>query len=741
MSRRAKTILLSVVALLVVVAIAFSVTMCALHPNKSSTSSKGDNSSKSPTAESTSESEETSDNSSEINPIGDLISGIDLSGENEDTDNLPFEEGYNNTESEVNSNYEDPGYDFEDTESDPLSDGYDDSWLDDIFDDEDFEIDWGDELEDLSYGKYTNPIKCYGDPVEGIDRNITVDVDDIVWDNFYGLGSHSFPTAFAELARNKYNEALFEFDMNRERIITPSVYRMLFQLEYMITNTEEQPMRQDIENNKDYQNYLNGIYDFESPEMKSIYKYLDKYKENGSEVMLNFGWKVNPRITNWYSLPVTLYTASAPYDLDAYARACAALYKELLNRGYDNLKYLTFFNEPNNGVDFVTFGDSVIWYAKMLFEVEEEFKKAGIRDKTEILGPEQGQTTIDYYPYVREFVKYPGLADVVDHWSLHRYYKGEDWFENNYYQYFNDMLLFNNEWGKRFWATEMCAFHGPEEDSVVAGDKGKWRDWNDSWGSYMIASLNVGMRGVLAWGIGDGYWSYPHYVWHGGNVYNHTESVSKMQEVSQAYEEVGLITNYVPNHCDVLMSDWEGDDIRVASIKTADGNYTVLVETKGGSDRYRFNIKFSKEINKKFYKFQTDRKEKLTKDYSLPASKEEIDVTDTLSDTVVGTNTTLFVYTTIKPREQISLNKYDVFVAQSESCEFVASFKDCDTSELEWSIVASTGKEGTITSKGGLKAEYKPDKKAKPGDVIAIRASLKDNPEVYVTGLVEITAG
>ena len=137
----------------------------------------------------------------------------------------------------------------------------------------------------------------------------------------------------------------------------------------------------------------------------------------------------------------------------------------------------------------------------------------------------------------------------------------------------------------------------------------------------------------------------------------------------------------------------------------------------------------------------TNRQEDLTKDYTLPASCGQFNVTDKLSDTVRGKDATFYVYTTKKPLEQISLNKYDVKVAQSGSYEFTASFKDCDTTDLVWSVVASTGKKGTITPTTDSKAVYKPDKDAKPGDVIAIRAALKSNPDAYITGLVEITAG
>ncbi len=607
---------------------------------------------------------------------------------------------------------------------------------DEEFDEEPWEEEFLPE-DDLSYGKYDNPIQCYGDAVKGRVRNINVELDEVAFEDFYGFGTNSMTNALAEQEKIYYNEAFFEFDMNHEKMLSPQVIRLCFMLDYMVTNEEPDPLRRDVENNKDFQNYMNGIYDFESPEMKSMYAYLDKYKEMGSEIMLNFGWKTNGRITNWYALPVFLPTASAPYDLKAYAKACVALYENFQKRGYDNVKYIGFFNEPQNSEDFLTVGDSITWFAKMVDHMDKEFKNAGHRDEIELWGPEQGQTTLIYHDYVRDFAATKGVSKDIDRLSIHRYYKGKEVFKNNYYEYFNDMIIFRNEFGKDICCTEMEAYAGPGQMCQET----VYTDWNDTYSSYIIASLNTGVKAVCAWGLGEYYWSQPLNGWMGyGHMYKHTESsVTEVKPIGQGYDEIGLITNYVTPHCDVLSVDWQGDDIRVSALRLNDGNYTILVETMGGDPGYDIKINFSEAIGKTFYRFETNRIEEVGEEYTIPSPTKIIEnVGNTLSDSLDGKDASLFVYTTKKPIKQISINDYSNFVLATEELELTATLIDCEDEELVWSVSASSGEKGEIQKTGEFTAKYIPSANAKAGDIVAVRAALKSNPNIYMTALIEI---
>ncbi len=724
MSKKVRAIIISAVCVILICAIALSVAMCGSNKKQNK---KAANSSTSSPKDTVSTTDDTVSALDQEIDLGDLDSIIDIG-------DYPFDIGGPMGDTDMGEGNLSDGY-LGDLNNDELQPQLPDEESDNSEDDSGYGDDLSD-IEDLSYGKYESVIQCTGNAVSGSKRKIEIDNTRVVWEDFYGFGTNVMTSAMVDPERIYYNEPMFEFDMNREKVLYPQVIRLVFQLDYMVTSQEEDPYRRDVKNNKDYQNYLNGIYSFDNENMQSMYAYLDKYKEMGTEILVDFGWKTNSRITNWYALPVFLPTASAPYDLRAYAKACVAMYENFIDRGYDNVKYITFFNEPQNSEDFLTLGDSVTWYAKMVSLMDEEFKKAGLREDVELWGPEQGQTTIKYYPYLKDFATFDGVSEDIDYWSIHRYYKGKENFENNYYEYFNDMLLFINEFGKRICSTEMQAFGGPGEECQEA----IYTDWNDTYSSYLIASLNVGVKNVCCWGFCDYYWSFPINGWIGGFIYTHTEgNVDNVTKVSQAYQEIGLLTNYVTPHCDVLMSDWTGDDIRVSAVRLRDGNYTVLVETMGGDDKYDIDVSFAEAINKTFYRFSTDRLEELTEDYTLPGCNKVFqNVTTKLSDTLDGKNASLYVYTTKKPLKQIALNDYSVKIKYNETFNFNATLLDCEAEEIEWSISAATGKGGTITSTGAVSAVYTPADGVASGDMVSIRATLKSDPGVYTTALVQI---
>lgn len=69
-----------------------------------------------------------------------------------------------------------------------------------------------------------------------------------------------------------YDAAYWEMDLKRIQTLEPKVARVWFQPDWM-----EQ---------------TKGVYDWTSPKMLAFYTYLDALKAAGTEVELNYGWKV-----------------------------------------------------------------------------------------------------------------------------------------------------------------------------------------------------------------------------------------------------------------------------------------------------------------------------------------------------------------------------------------------------------------------------------------------------------------
>ena len=658
------------------------------------------------------------------------------------TDDQGEEEFEDDDISDIDDNYDDDNYDdgnYDDDNWDDLIGGndFDDNWDDQYDEFEEFEDDEYDDDFEFDLTEYTNPIQLYGTAVSGNKRTVNINLKKVIHKDFLGFGDHVFVAGLCdrimENAADKYNESLFEFDMTRTNTLGTNIARMWFQVEWIVTDTEPNPTRADYTNNKDYKNYMKGVYDFDTDIMQSVYKYVERYEEMGIDIMFNFAWKHDVRIQTWFSVPSELPVSSAPYDAKAFAKAAVACMQNFKARGYDNVPYLTYYNEPANGKDFATVGDSASYWAIIAHYTDKELEAKGIRDDITFFGCEINDLWRGHHAYMDKFVRAEAKYNAVDYLSCHHYYKTPHG-DNNYQTTFEDMLYFSNEYKKRIMITEMSA---SLEDCTDEKDQYYYhKDWNDTYTSYIIAASNVGVKGVLDWGFGGGYTGLS--GWQGEHLFVPTKwKNGKTVEIStpqKEFNEVALLCNYIDPHSDVLMVEWTGDDIRAAVYKMPDDNYTILVDTKGGENPLDVTFNFSSALNKTFYRFQYDRDEAQTIAALMPACQKEIDVARSFKDTL-DAKEAMYVYTTKAPKKQIKLNEYYIKVRPGESIDFDASFIDCPSgASVKWSISTATQKEGTIDADG----KYTADIAAVTGNFVTVRATLNSDKNTYATALIEI---
>lgn len=228
-------------------------------------------------------------------------------------------------------------------------------------------------------GKYIGfsfPSGCFIDQLGCVGTyKVDVELGNVLCSDFMSFGANCLPMALMPEAVEKgYNEVYWELERSRIINTRPSVLRLWFQPDWLITTRG---------------NYENGIYDFESTKMQSVYHYLDAFKTAGCEIELNFGWKTCKEHADWFAVNKQSESPwnSAPADLESFAKCCSATLNELiLNRGYNNIKYLAFYNESNYGKnptgDFnVPDGKPWPYYKKMFLIVMKQLKKDGIEDE------------------------------------------------------------------------------------------------------------------------------------------------------------------------------------------------------------------------------------------------------------------------------------------------------------------------------------------------------------------------
>ena len=731
-------------------ALAFSLVSCKKTPTKKPIPST-------PSGESPIE-----DNNSDIDGVN-----SDLLGEIEDPfiDSIP--DGNIDTEIDISDGTEFEGefvvlpeteYSTKSPDADPIIDGDEMGELGDI-----------DENLGVDRLTATSLIQKEGEHVDGKDREFNIDVTNVVYADFRGLGSNVFPTNLTEEAYNKlksseswdYDEVNFEIDADRWLAAKSHYNRMWFDIHWFTTSEEKDPKRQDIENNKDYQNYLNGIYDYDSDYMQSVYKYLQVWQDSGSVTALNYCWKVGERIQEWFSLPdVSDPSTSAPFDLDAYARSCVDLLEYLRNeKGFTSIECLTFYNEPNIG-DFTSYIDEPAYWVAMVKRVGEELEKRNLRDKIELWGTEHSsiqRTSHDFPEYVRDHG-----SEYFDSWAFHSYYSTTpEQRENDYSYWYHFWSYMNETYGKRTYVSETYAAsptYGPTfEENTKA-----WRSWNSSLGSQIVCVANVGLYGVLNWGMTGGYIPDPV----GFTVcdtadaaWNIIKNDKHLDSVQHNFFDESLITNYIPSHSDVLMVDWTGDDIHGAAFKLPDGGYSILIDAAGNIDQtvgteYEYKETSERDItfnlsglpkDVTFYRYSYDPDDQhLNQHATINTSDRKIKTKDGVFKDTVDKDYGMYIYTTLPPVKQIEIDGESVLhkiEKGTDSYSFSAKAIDC-TGDIVWSISAATDgarnskmdKCGTIDNNG----VYKPDKDAKAGDKIAIRASLKSNPKIHDTVVIRI---
>ena len=682
----------------------------------------------------------------------------------------------------------------------PESYYYTESKLDGIdVDDEDLDDIIDDELSDNSELIYSR-IQKNGEAVQGKERVFNVDVNDVVFKDFVGLGTNSFPASmvpeynkhYGANNNNEYDLISLEVDRKRFMSMKPHYMRMWFQVEYITTTEEADPYREDIENNKDFQNYTNGIYDFDSVEMTAHYPMFDMYKDCGIHVGVNYGWKNHPRISNWWAFPgISNPQASAPYDLDAYAKSCAAtMYELYVNRGYTNMDMLTFFNEPFHNYDYVGFVNMKEYFCMMLELVDKELKAKGIRDDIEVWAIEQGSITIET-PQFTDYV-YERANQYFDVCTPHYYY-GTHGEENDYSTAFDTFAFLHNRYTKTtvYLNEYYSGVYGNVDTKIENNERTMWKDWNDSEASYLIAVANAGCQGMASWGITGGWlpepnkfnvanglsasWCTPlnevniklddNFVRSDGSVYYYG--------VSGNFYEKSLFTNYIPMYSDVLMIDWEGDDVRGAAFKTPDGNYTIVIEANGHvdytlADRYYAglvrNLTVNLKNNNKDLKFNKFHVNLDTQEVNGHATVNPVEDTITvkageaLKDTL-DKEYGLYVYTTLPPIKQVEIDTsanvakqyvadfqqelsqpnsiwYDVY--EDDTLNLDANLIDCENEEIVWTVSQTAGATDFININSVTGEISFNSAKVTEGCRAVVRASLKSDPDIYDIVVIEV---
>lgn len=578
-----------------------------------------------------------------------------------------------------------------------------------------------------SNGSQAAPKPTYTGP----DYKVNVDLNTVVNQQFDGIGGNVVPMNLISGYNQGYNDAYWDSEVSRINKVNVPLVRFWMQVDW-------------LEQEKDVPNW-------NSPQMKAVYKYLDAFKAAGINVQITYNWKVGDSIQNWFSIPgLEKPGESAPRDLDHFARSCYRLIKGLHDRGYTNVKYLTYANEPNIG-DFECYGDQLAYYILMSQKVSDYFKKMNYRDKIELWGCESSECS----QWVLKCAQQVGTYDSI---SWHSYAVTSE-------SILTDLSTIPNV---GIWRRYLSEFSESSEPRWYRGLAG-----------VAINGANNGLTGVLNWclnGVGsmstdpnsaggwnmtssDDFWNS--YNMSTQNRFGYTDSDGnfikpiEIGRVNRSYYIASLFGTYITRGSKVVKSTVNTQGMRSATfVDKKTGDITVAVEFNENTQNRNITVDFGKNVNKTFYKHvYTDNIKRDQNATVIPTSATFKNVGKTLKDNNVEKEYSIVIYTTKAPVKQVEFNNAFVELKAGESFKFTADVVDGTGNEqIEWKILTAAnhkdsniGRKGTLTVNGKT-ATYTAASNAigadptvnEHQDVISIEARIKGT-DIYTVAIVRIT--
>ncbi len=537
-------------------------------------------------------------------------------------------------------------------------------------------------------------------------RRGSLDFSDIVCPDFIGSAANLIPTFFSPMGLDAgANDVLWELEKHHYQKSKPHCVRLWFQIDWITDNEQD---------------YYARKYTFDSQDMISVKKTLEVCRDNGVEVLFNFGWKHAENIQDWFPMGgiKDVYprggNQAAPRDLKQFGIALTDTLEHLiLECGFDNIKYVTFYNEPRfktNDIkgDFAAWGDKGAYWAAMLRYAHYFVNHSKLRGMVDFWGAEQTSADCSQWMEMLNTL----APDCFTAHTVHRY-------QTTYYQI--------NHWYKK--AILPYSDGKPVLLTECGNSFRNWIGWHKNHINNITAGADLGVSGAFIWILGGAPLPDPLKWIHSGRERKSLSSSYSFWDyfpISESYECAGesfyefcLFSHYIPNHSQSVKKTHAFDygDFRLSGFKHG-SDFTICVENKGDRPATEIEVKLSLNANKKFYKYVYRRHEGFGEaNLIVPDSEAEIFVDHTLCDTL-GEGYEFAVYSTIPPIRQVLMSECDVRIPAGTKVELSAKVLGCDNTPA-WSISKSlmdgATLEGTTVTVPAT---------AKPGEMLAVKAEL-----------------
>lgn len=480
--------------------------------------------------------------------------------------------------------------------------------------------------------------------VEYFELDAAIDNTTALSERYMGSGTgvyFCYPYMKDNYGRNATDEQI-EIEMNRLQDMNIHTVRSKFK--FLWVRDESVP----------------GGWNWESDNMKAVYRWLGEMKERDIDVMLNpwsFAWIYGGDT----SIPDTEYFHTDDFTVNStrWCNAVTELFKECYARGYTNAKYIVMFTEPiyRDEISEQTYS----WYIENAKRLHTTLTKAGIREKVKVVGPNRSDDDTELV--IRCFKEADEAFDIYTH---HRYIQGPNLASD---VYADDAKI---KWGsyvnemkdagmgeKPYWVDEW----GIQDDSQTArgysnvGFDDPLRGVQQA--VAVTTGMNLGIDNMLLWTLVNQQWPNQRGTGTSSGFYDGVlahglfNNIQKTLKPKAQYYSYSLLSKYTGRGGGKTFlagptEEFEYWGVYLGCTQTSDGDWTIII-VNTNAEYVDIDVDIAKSLGgAKLYRHQyvaTEIEPNIAAQI-IPANKTFLDVTTELSD-ILRPNS-VAVYTTIK---------------------------------------------------------------------------------------------
>lgn len=399
-------------------------------------------------------------------------------------------------------------------------------------------------------------------------------------------------------------------------------------------------------------------WNWESDDMKAVYKWLTEMEKRDIDVMLN-PWSFGHLTTGNASISDTPYFNTGDFTENSkrWCDAVAELYRQLYARGHNNVKYLVLFTEPiyANEENIELQYDQYVENAKRLHNV---LSAAGLRRRITVMGPNRSDAD------TRLLKQLSAEADeAIDIYSQHQYLSAADLTADTYSA---DAL---GKWGllaqevrssgitKPFWVDEwnIQDYSKTKAGYSNVGFDDPMRGVQQAVG--IITGMNLGIDNMMLWALADQQWPNQRNTGLSSGFYDGVSKHGLFNNIQitmtpkAQYYSYSLLSKYTgrgggTTYAGVPEDEYYG--IYIGCVKTSDGDWTIIAVNNNIEDaRLTVDIEASLGGVKLFrHQYVANEVQANIAAQIIPANKTFQNVTTAFTDILRGNS--VAVYTTIK---------------------------------------------------------------------------------------------